>query len=109
MADDGQEWDIAVAVAAEPAECSRRFLVYLVGFVSISCFAVFGGMMCYSIDVLEHRYQPHSRLPIHVALILLFLSVPMLMGSSGLFCSLLEERNLGNPEGRRLVDTLLLL
>jgi hypothetical protein len=108
MADDGQERDI-VAVAAEPAECSRRFVVYLVGFVNISSYAVLCGMVCYTIEVLEHRHQPHPRLPIHVAQLLLILSVPILFGSGCLFYWLLDERNLGNPEGERLVDTLLLL
>ena len=108
MADDGQEPDV-VAVAAEPGECSRCVVICLLGFVGVGLFTVMIALLCYVIGVGEHRHPPDPRLPLRVAEWLLILCLALGLGPLGLFIVLLQERNLGNPEGERLVDTLLLL
>jgi hypothetical protein len=110
MADYGQERDLeAMAMAAEPAECSRRVLMCLLGFVGFSFIAVAVVLLGYIVDVGDHGRPPDPRLPPHVARLVMILSFALGVGPFGLFLFLIQEWDLGNPEGERLVDTLLLL
>ena len=108
MADDGPEPDL-VRVAAEPAECSRCVVIFLLGLVGIGLFAVTIALLSYVIAVGDHHHTPDPRLPPRVANCLMILCLALAIGPFGLFVILLQERNLGNTEGERLADTLLLL
>jgi hypothetical protein len=108
MADDGQERDL-VAVAAEPAECSRRVLMCLLGFIGFCFIGVAMALLVYIVNVGDHGRPPDPRLSPHVARLLMILCLALAVGPLGLFLFLIQEWDLGNLEGERLVDTLLLL
>ena len=94
-------------VAAEPAECSRWVLMCLLAVVGSTLFVVGTGMFAY----VEHVEQlpDLSWFPSpHVAFFISGLFTVLGGVIFSVFVVLFQEWQRGNPEGDRLVDSLLL-
>lgn len=98
---------VAVAVAAEPAECSRCVLMCLLGVIGSTLFVIGTGLFAY-VEHVEQLPDLTWLPPPDVAFFLSFLFTVLGGVIFSVFIVLFQEWQRGNPEGDRLVDSLLL-
>ena len=88
--------------AAEPAECSRYMFMCMLGFVGIALFFVF------AVTTMDPKFQESHTITTNVAAFLLGLLAGVVgLWSLAVLTLLHGEWYDGNPEGQRMVDSLL--